>query len=126
MVSTMVFGAIFCYTKSYIYMLLWRLPAGRQGIECGYGETADAPALGAGGSNPVGVQIPLPAQKKNSSDVSELFFFCFNYYDIFTPTLPLPSIFGIFMLKTPLSIWASALSISMFSGRTIFLEKGPQ
>src|SRR3989339_1304215 len=30
-------------------------------INCGYGETADAPGLGPGGRNPVGVQIPLPA-----------------------------------------------------------------
>ncbi len=30
-------------------------------IICGYGETADAPGLGPGGRNPVGVQIPLPA-----------------------------------------------------------------
>jgi len=33
---------------------------------------------------------------------------------------------GIFIVKTPLSIWASAESISMFSGKTIFLENGPQ
>ena len=54
--------------------------------------------------------------------------FVFRVYADLIPIFPLPksSFLGIFIVKTPLSICASALSISMFSGKTIFLENGPQ
>ena len=50
---------------------------------CGYGETADAPALGAGGRNPVRVQILLPAHKqKNRPEFIEGRFFVYVYLEL--------------------------------------------
>ncbi len=109
----MVFCAIFCYNINY-YAEVAKL--------------ADAYGLGPYGATRGSSTLPLGTIKtKNRPSINSGRFFVLEIYDIFTPIFPLPpSFLGIFIVRTPLSIWASALSISMFSGKTIFLENGPQ